>query len=142
MKKIVLLLFTILVFTNCSDNPESFIKHIEGYWEIKHVEKDNILLKEYTVNANIDYFKIDQNTLTGYRKKVTPTFEGKYIVNKHKIPFVLKIEDNYLNINYTSKSDTYRERVVAATKDKLVIENTEGIIYVYRPFTPIDISHE
>ena len=46
MKKSLLLLLLIFIFLNCSENPENYIKHINGYWEIKHVEKDNQLLKE------------------------------------------------------------------------------------------------
>lgn len=142
MKKLILALLVILFFSSCSENPEQYIKHIEGYWEIKHVEKDNQLLKEYSTNLNIDYFKVNEETLTGYRKKVTPTLEGKYIINKHESPFTLTINNDELIINYNVNGKEYEEIIVNASKEKMVITNAEGLTYVYRPFTAINISDE
>ena len=60
MKNYLLLLSLTFLLLNCSDNPESYIKHINGYWEIKHVEKDNQLLKEYNISSNVDYFEVNE----------------------------------------------------------------------------------
>ena len=95
MKKALFLLLSLtFILISCSENPESYIKYINGYWEIKHVEKDNTLLKEFNISSNVDYFEVNEETLTGFRKKVTPTLEGKFIINKHESPFTLKIEGN------------------------------------------------
>lgn len=142
MKNLLLLILTATTLFNCSENPKNYIKHIDGYWEIKHVEKNNQLLKEYNVNMNIDYFEVDEEKLTGFRKKVTLTLEGKYVVNKHEIPFMLIIEDNELIIRYTANDIEYEESIVTATDEKLVIKNQEGIVYVYRPFKQININYE
>lgn len=140
MKKLISSLCILFFLVSCSDNPESYIKHIEGYWEIKHVEKDNKLLKEYNVNASVDYFKVNQETLTGFRKKVSPTLDGKYIVNGHESPFTLSIIDDSLTIHYTVNGIEYEETIVNASEEKMVISNSEGITYVYRPFTAINIE--
>jgi len=140
MKKSLLLLSLTFLLLNCSDNPESYIKHINGYWEIKHVEKDNQLLKEYNISSNVDYFEVNEKTLTGFRKKVTPTLEGKFIINKHESPFTLKIIEKELIISYNVNGNEYQETIKNASKEKMVITNTEGITYVYRPFISINLE--
>lgn len=140
MKKSLLLLSLTFLLLNCSDNPENYIKHINGYWEIKHVEKDNQLLKEYNISSNVDYFEVNEETLSGFRKKVTPTFEGKFIINKHESPFTLKIEENELIISYNVNGNEYQETIKNASKEKMVITNSEGITYVYRPFVSINLE--
>lgn len=140
MKKSLLLLSLTFLLLNCSDNPESYIKHINGYWEIKHVEKDNQLLKEFNMSSNVDYFEVNEETLTGFRKKVTPTLEGKFIINKHESPFTLKIEENELIISYNVNGNEYQETIKNASKEKMVITNADGITYVYRPFISINLE--
>ena len=140
MKKSLLLLLLTFILLNCSDNPENYIKYINGYWEIKHVEKDNQLLKEYNFSSNVDYFEVNDETLTGFRKKVTPTLEGKFIINNHESPFSLKIEENNLIIEYNVNGNKFQETIINASEEKMVITNAEGITYVYRPFTPINLE--
>jgi hypothetical protein len=141
MKKALFLLLSLtFILISCSENPESYIKYINGYWEIKHVEKDNTLLKEFNISSNVDYFEVNEETLTGFRKKVTPTLEGKFIINKHESPFTLKIEGDELIINYNVNGNEYQETIKNASKEKMVITNTEGITYVYRPFISINLE--
>src|SRR5210317_2123545 len=129
--KYLLFLWVFALFMSCNDTPEGYIKYLEGYWEIKHVEKDNQLMKEYNVNSNIDYFEVNEETLTGFRKKVAPTLEGKFTVTEHESPFKLEIENNMLIITYTINGISYKERIVSASQDKLVITNDQGLTYVY-----------
>ena len=128
-----------LVSISCSNSPEQKIEHLDGYWEITKAEKNGSLLKTYNISPTVDYFELINDT-AGYRKKVAPTLEGTYIVNKDSATFTLKIENDYLNIYYTSNELIIKETIVKASKNKLIITNAEGFKYTYKPYEKIDIK--
>lgn len=134
------LLLICIVIISCSNNPEKFKEHIDGYWEITKVEKNGSLVKKYKISPTIDYFELKNDT-TGLRKKVKPTFEGTYIVTNHNAPFTIRIENDSLNIYYTTNIIITKETIVRASKDKLVISNADGFKYTYRPYQKIDINN-
>ena len=138
MKRQIKYLLLILLIS-CSTSPEQLIKHIDGYWEITSVQKNNALVKEYKISNNIDYFEV-KNDLTGFRKKVMPTFKGTYIVTQHISSFLLKIENDSLNIYYTNNELTTKETIVKASTSELIIINSEGFKYTYKPYEKIDIN--
>lgn len=138
MKKIAFLLIAFLI-TSCSQDSENYIQHLDGYWEIKQVKKNNKIIKEYNISTSVDFFKVN-NDMTGYRKKVAPNFNGKFMVTQHESPFELKIEDNKLNIYYTVNNIKYKETIVSASEEELVITNAEQVIYIYKPYQQIIIE--
>ena len=139
MKRLLLILVVVLSVLTCSENPEIFIPHLEGYWEIKQVKKDGKVVKEYTISTTVDYFKVNDD-LTGFRKKVTPSLDGKFTVTDDESPFVLKIENNKLYIYYTVNNITFKESIEHATEEELVITNDEGFKYIYKPFESLNLE--
>ena len=139
IKYILLPLFIIL--NGCAPNPEQFIVHVEGYWEIHQVEQNNSLLKAYDSNFTIDYFKVNPDG-TGFRKKVTPTLEGTFTVSHHYTPFRLEIEHDSLNIYYNNDEINFKETIKRATQTELVITNAQGFKYTYKPFNKIIPENE
>lgn len=138
MKKLTFILIALFI-TSCAHNPENYIQHLDGYWEIKQVKKDNKIIKEYTISTSVDFFKVNED-MTGFRKKVAPNLNGKFIVTQHESPFELKIEDNKLNIYYTVNNIDYKETVVSASEEELIITNEEQVIYIYKPYQQIIID--
>jgi len=139
MKRLLLILVVVLSVLTCSENPEIFIPHLEGYWEIKQVKKDGKVVKEYNISTTVDYFKVNDD-LTGFRKKVTPSLDGKFTVTDDESPFVLKIENNKLYIYYTVNNITFKESIELATEEELVITNDEGFKYIYKPFESLNLE--
>ena len=139
MKRLLLILVVVLSVLTCSENPEIFIPHLEGYWEIKQVKKDGKVVKEYNISTTVDYFKVNDD-LTGFRKKVTPSLDGKFTVTDDESPFVLKIENNKLYIYYTVNNVTFKESIEHATEEELVITNDEGFKYIYKPFESLNLE--
>ncbi len=140
--KIKKLFFSILIafiVMSCASNYESKIPFIEGYWEIAEVKKDNRLIKEYNVNLSVDYFKVN-NDSTGFRKKVSPKLDGTFAVTQDKAPFTLKIENDSLNIYYNHNDVITKETIIKATNEELIIVNSQGFRYIYKPYKPIDIE--
>lgn len=133
MKTYVSILIITFLFYSCSNNPEVFVEHIEGYWEIVDVTKANNSIKSYNISTNVDYFKIN-NDLTGFRKKVKPSLDGTFTITQHESPFQLKIENNNLNIYYTVNNTTFKETIENASETELIITNDEGFKYKYKPF--------
>lgn len=138
MKKLAYILIVLLI-TSCSENPENYIQHLDGYWEIKQVKKDNKIIKEYNISTSVDFFKVNED-MTGFRKKVAPNLNGKFMITQHESPFELKIEDNKLNIYYTLNNIEYKETIVSASKEELVITNQEQVLYIYKPYQKITIE--
>jgi len=138
-RRILFLVILTIVLVSCSTNKEEFVNYIHGYWEITMVKKNNAIIKEYSLNALVDYFELNDD-LTGYRKKVAPTFDGTFNITKHVIPFKLKFENDSLNIYYTYNETATKETIIKASTTELIITNSEGFKYTYRPYKKFDVE--
>ena len=131
MKRLIaLLLFTTL--NSCKSDVNSYIPFIEGYWEIVSVTKDQKKIKDYKMSGSIDYFKVNPD-LSGYRKKMTPRFDGAFEMSQHESNFTISVIDHHLWLNYTNNGVSYREEIIRANNSSLVISNADGFLYTYKP---------
>ena len=89
-------------------------------------KKDGKIVKTYTISTAVDYFKVNED-LTGFRKKVSPSLDGKFSVTDDKSPFVLKVENHKLFIHYTVNNVTFKETIEYATETELVITNAKYV---------------
>ena len=135
MKKLITFILASLIYS-CQTEVSNYIPFIEGYWEIVSVTKDYKKIKEFKISGTIDYFKINPD-LSGYRKKVTPRFDGAFEISKDVSDFKLSIEAHQLWINYQVNGVTYREEITQANESSLVISNSDGFIYTYKPYEPL-----
>ena len=135
MKKLITFILASLIYS-CQTEVTNYIPFIEGYWEIVSVTKDYKKIKEFKISGTIDYFKINTD-LSGYRKKVTPRFDGAFEISKDVSDFKLSIEAHQLWINYQVNGVTYREEITQANESSLVISNSDGFIYTYKPYEPL-----
>ena len=135
MKKLITFILASLIYS-CQTEVSNYIPFIEGYWEIVSVTKDYKKIKEFKISGTIDYFKINPD-LSGYRKKVTPRFDGAFEISKDVSDFKLSIEAHQLWINYQVNGVTYREEITQANESSLVISNSAGFIYTYKPYEPL-----
>lgn len=140
MLKRVAVVFLVIILSSCGQNPEDYVQHLEGYWEIQQVKKDNKIIKAYKISTTVDYFQVNEDR-TGFRKKVAPNLEGKFIVTQHESPFELKIEDNRLHIYYMVNNVEFKETVVKASEEELIITNQEQVLYIYKPYQKITIEY-
>jgi len=137
MKPLTLLfLFTLW---GCSPDPAQYIDFIEGYWEIEQVKKDGKIIKIFKVNTGIDYFKINADR-TGFRKKLKPNFQGTFETSEDVLNFMLKLKNNTLLLKYTDNDTTYSEEIVSASATALVLANTDGFEYHYKPYEPLNLD--
>ena len=135
MKRLIaLLLFTTL--NSCKSDVNSYIPFIEGYWEIVSVTKDQKKIKDYKMSGSIDYFKVNPD-LSGYRKKMTPRFDGAFEMSQHESNFTISVIDHHLWLNYTNNGVSFREEIIRANNSSLVISNADGFLYTYKPYEPL-----
>lgn len=138
MRKIIFSLI-FLVLLNCSNSPETFIEHVNGYWEIESVTLPDGTKKEYTINQTIDYIIVN-DSLKGFRKKMTPNYNGSYETSKNIETLNLKIENDSLNIYYSTQYTNWKETILLANEKELKIVNKDNKVYTYKRFTPININ--
>ena len=128
MKRLIILLFFII-----SCNKQINIDLINGYWEIVSVSKNNEFIKEYPFSNAVDFFIIDSLN-NGYRKKIKPKINGSFEITLHEIPISIKNSNNFYEIKYYSTGNQYTETISKLDQNRLVIKNSEGIIFSYKRF--------
>jgi hypothetical protein len=137
MKKIVVIAFIVLISSCQQKVTSNDISYLNGYWEIEKVIFSNGSKKEYSYNESYDYFQLKENS--GFRKKVMPQLDGRFLVNNQleKINITFENEDAY--INYSTPFAKWKEKINAISKDRLVIINASKAEYHYKKATPINI---
>ena len=135
MKQLIALSFFILL-SSCKSDVSTYIPFIEGYWEIVSVSKDQKKVKEFKMSGSIDYFKVNSD-VSGYRKKITPRFDGAFEMSQHESEFTISTRDNRLWIDYANNEVTYSEEIIRANSASLILSNSDGFIYTYKPYEPL-----
>jgi hypothetical protein len=137
--KIILLASTILITISCAENKQDYINHLEGYWEIESVMLQDGTKKDYTFSNTVDYISVN-DSLTGFRKKLKPNFNGTFETSKNSEMFVLIFENDSLNMYYKTAFDSWKETVLNANENQLTVINKNGIIYKYKKYEPLNLN--
>lgn len=137
--RIVLSIIICILLSGCAKNPESFIEHLNGYWEIENVVLANGDKRNYTFNETIDFFSIKEN-VTGYRKKLKPNYIGSFESSNNAEKFVLKIENDSLHIYYETPFATWRETILFANQTQLKVINQNKVVFLYKRFIPLNLE--
>jgi len=138
MKKIVSIAL-LLLFSACHQKVTSNdIANLNGYWEIEKVVFSNGSNKEYTYNESYDYFQVKDKS--GFRKKVMPQLDGRFLVNNQLEKIIISFENEEVYINYNTPFAKWKEKIEAISKDKLVLINASKAEYHYKKTSPINIK--
>ncbi|MDP5061399.1 MAG: hypothetical protein NWP64_05720 [Maribacter sp.] len=137
MKKLLILSF--LILTSCNSKIDKNQLHLlNGYWEIKEVTFKDGAKKEYSINSTVDYIQLD--SLTGFRKKVDPKFNGTFETSNDAEPFHIRISNDSIFMSYNNNSNTWEEVLTKLSEESFSVKNKEGLIYQYNRFEPINIT--
>lgn len=134
-----MLLLLLVGCTNQPENPEPFIKHVEGYWEITEVTFPNGEKKIYKYNDTVDYISLN-DSLQGFRKKLKPGINDTYFTSEDAEALVLKIENDSLNMYYSTAYNSWKETILEATPNNLRVINENKVVYLYKRYTPINLD--
>lgn len=139
MNKIYLLL--LLICFSCAKKVEkNQLEKINGYWEIQSVKLADGTTKDYKVNETVDYFEIKTNK--GFRQKVMPQLNGKFLTNnvKETVQVVEKNQKFYLN--YQTKYGKWQDEIIAIEDSVLTLKSPENVQYIYKRFIPFSLKDE
>lgn len=137
MKKFYFIIL-LLVFS-CSENPEIYIKHLNGYWEIEEVTLTDGTKKQYQFNETIDYISIN-DSLQGFRKKLNPGINDTYFTSDDAEKLIVKLENDSLNLYYSTPYSKWKETVLEASETHLKISNENKNVYLYKRYKPIKLD--
>ena len=139
MRLLYLFVACIALYSCQQQSPEEKIENLSGYWEINNVHSEHVDDKEYTFNNTVDYIEVDGNN--GVRTKLQPNPDGSFTGNKTGENFIIKVENKQLNLYYETPFDEWKETVVRARDNLLVVRNEDGIEYHYKKFEPINLEN-
>ncbi|MDH7444261.1 hypothetical protein [Aquimarina sp. 2201CG14-23] len=135
-KKIIYI--SVFLLVSCSKpNPEEYIKHINGYWGIEKVITSEGVEKLYNYSQSVDFFEV--HDLKGVRKKVKPQLDGSFITTRDSKTFSLKIENDSLRMYYKTPFATWKETLISAKENQMIIKNKAGNLYFYKPYKKIQL---
>ena len=132
--------FAALLVLACSETgTKNGLQHLSGYWEIEKVVFPGGATKEYTISPAIDYFEIRPDS-SGFRKKLEPQFNGRFLSTDDAESFRLKTVKNELKIRYKTALDAWQETILTIDENRLIIKNKDNLTYFYKRFIPIEIN--
>lgn len=131
----LLSLLFLFVFFNCSKTIDT--NYLKGYWEIESVQT-NTSEKQYSYNKNIDFYSLNENV--GFKKKLSVTFNDKYLSNSIQIPFEIKIDNGKTFLYFNKNNNKWKEEILKLDAEELKIENENNIIYTYKRHEPIKLD--
>ena len=145
MKQLFFLLLFSFFFVSCKQQIyHSDFSKINGYWEIEKVILASGEKKEYKVNETIDYFELRQaqpdNQFSGFRKKVSPQMDGKYLVNDVAETISITSEKSEYFINYKTKYISWKEEIIELQDSVLVLKNNDNVFYHYKKSIPFSLK--
>jgi hypothetical protein len=138
VRKINSFIVLLIILYSCSG--DNNIEILNGYWEIQSVKKGGTLIKKYPFSNTVDFFYIKD--LEGYRKKVTPRSDGRFMVTLHQANLNVTKENGEFILRYLNKSTTYFEKIKKIDSQQLIILDKEGYIYKYNRYIPIEINKD
>lgn len=133
----LLMLTLLLVACKGAVKPEDISK-INGYWEIEKVILPDGQTKDYKINTTIDYFKMDGTE--GFRKKVMPQVDGKYLDAGTSENIQVSFKDGDAYLNYDSGYAKWKEKIISVSDQELVFKNDNNLEYHYKKPVPFSVK--
>ena len=140
MKKLIPIALLVLLSACHQKVTSNDIANLNGYWEIEKVVFSNGSKKEYTYNESYDYFQIKDKS--GFRKKVMPQLDGRFLVNDQLEKITISFNNEEAYINYSTPFAKWKEKIKAISREKLIIINASKAEYHYKKATPINILED
>ena len=137
MKKVIAVAFLFILSACHQKVTVQDISKLNGYWEIEKVTFFDGANKKYTYNESFDFFQIKGNK--GFRKKVMPQLDGRFLVNNQSEKIEITFENDIAYINYKTPYAKWKEEIETISNEKLVFINAAKAEYHYKKSAPINI---
>lgn len=103
---------------------------MNGYWEIENVTAQGETFVPKGKATLVDYYYLD-TTNKGFRKKLSPSSNQLYESSEDVTPFVILQKKEGFFLKYTTRYDTWEEKLSTITPDQLVLTH-QGKTYYYK----------
>jgi hypothetical protein len=134
---LIILLSTLLLSCNAKVDSNAIPK-INGYWEIQQVVMPNGEKKEYKINETVEFFQMQNRK--GFRQKVMPQFDGRFLTNMLKDTIqIIQKENNFFILN-TTKYGKWEEEIIQIEDSILVIKDKKKVKYTYKRYIPFSMK--
>ena len=121
----------------CGGVQESELQRLAGYWEIKEVDFPDGQTKEYSVNSTIDFYQLEGRE--GFLKKMQPRLNGTYETSDDAIPFTIYQREGRYFLTFKGMDTSWEEELLKLEPGQLHIRHSNGLIYQYTRFEPLNI---
>ncbi|MCC9041509.1 hypothetical protein LNQ81_02105 [Myroides sp. M-43] len=115
------------------------LKVMNGYWEIEKAKMPEGEVKDYTINASIDYFEINEKG-EGIRQKVMPQVNGEYLTNEVAEKLTIINENGITWLKYKTDFAEWKEELIKLDEDEFVVKNENDIMYYYKKAVPFTLK--
>lgn len=130
MRRIVLVLCALSVFSCTEKVAIENVEMINGYWQIAKVETADGEEKDYPVNENYEYFDIKNKS--GFHKKVRWQPMGTFLVDDLQEKMTASVKDGQVVLDFSSDFGKHAEKIIQLTDSLLVLESQEGADFHYK----------
>lgn len=129
-----ILVFSLLfLMFSCQTDKPVVIDWLNGQWEIVEVKPAKGDKKQFTINEFVEYFDLKK----GIHQKLKPDFEGNFTSNQVADSLIFELP-NHLNI--LTPFDTMTYKIKQLSKEELVLENEENMIYIYKRYEKLNLE--
>tara|TARA_B100000575_G_scaffold259781_1_gene232262 strand:- start:22472 stop:22879 length:408 start_codon:yes stop_codon:yes gene_type:complete len=122
MKKICCFIIICLEFTYCNNYEIDDIKNIEGAWEVYSVSSKDEVFYPKGKSPLFDYYTFNSDS-TGIKKKLKPNLDKTFSSSFDEIIFKINVVNDVVYLNYISKTNSWKERIIKLTSKDLIISN-------------------
>ncbi len=120
---------------SCNKVSKENAQKLNGYWEIEKVVLEDGSEKEYKINTNYDFFQINAD-YKGFRKKVSPQFNGKFLTDDSSEAVEVVEKDGKIFLKYKTDYASWQEELKSVSDEKMLIVNQQNIEYHYKKAKP------
>ena len=96
---------------------------LSGYWRIDFITKKNETFRPKGMTKLLDYYSLEKKN--GVRKKVEPLINNKFIITEDQNPFIIIDNGKDYIIQFETRWDQWREKIIKLNKSELVLEHEE-----------------
>ena len=96
---------------------------LAGYWRIDFITHKNETFRPKGITKLLDYYSLNKNS--GLRKKVEPLIDNNFIITEDQNPFTIVDNGEDYFIQFETKWDQWREKIIELSKSELVLEHQE-----------------
>lgn len=110
----------LLFFIGCTNLKTPELLHLEGYWEIKAVHAHGEVFQPRGAAPVVDFYHLEADSI-GFKKKMTPTFNGLYQSSEDQIAFSVKKEGKRLFLHFDSALTPWKEEILSIDLEEMIL---------------------